>query len=87
MFHKLLTTTLLALFVVAASASAPEEQAVGRAIGDPCSATDPCVGGVCCLARKRGVLQARGTCVPSHPHQVFSLIDLCRAQTSGTSCI
>ncbi|KAJ7069148.1 hypothetical protein C8F01DRAFT_1245354 [Mycena amicta] len=62
MFPKLFATVFLALFVVAAQASvsAPELE---RAIGDPCSASDPCVGGICCLARKRGVLQTRGTCL------------------------
>ncbi|KAJ7924723.1 hypothetical protein B0H13DRAFT_2315238 [Mycena leptocephala] len=64
MFNKLFATVFLALFVVAASASAPDVQDVGRAIGDPCSSSKPCVGGVCCLARKRGVLQTRGTCLP-----------------------
>ncbi|KAJ7056272.1 hypothetical protein C8F01DRAFT_1257534 [Mycena amicta] len=72
MFHKLFATVFLALFVVAASASA-QEMPVERALGDPCSltenqghglyATQHCIGGICCLARKRGVLQTRGICL------------------------
>ncbi|KAJ7608948.1 hypothetical protein DFH06DRAFT_448619 [Mycena polygramma] len=60
MFPKILSVTLLAFFALSAAAS-PETQA----IGDPCSATQPCIsGGHCCLARKRGVILNRGTCLP-----------------------
>ncbi|KAJ6529673.1 hypothetical protein B0H19DRAFT_1193012 [Mycena capillaripes] len=63
MLHKFFSAAILAFFVlgqVAASGATPE----ARQIGASCSVTVPCISGHCCLARKRGVILNRGTCLP-----------------------